>query len=228
VTAQNLWTSGVVVVTDRRQADSAGRPLDDVVAGAVDGGAGAVLVREKDLPAPDRARLVDRLRTIAADAGARLIVAGDLDLAVAAGADGVHLAADDPWPTDDGRARLRAARGRATISRSCHAVGELGAARGRADWATFSPVFATRSKPGYGPALGPAGLADGCRRVPDLPIVALGGVDQTTARACVEAGAVAVAVMGAVMRADDPAAVVARLAAEVRAGCGDRAGSAHP
>jgi thiamine-phosphate pyrophosphorylase len=172
--------------------------------------------------------LVRDLRRVTADVEAALIVAGDLDLAVATGADGVHLAADDPWPTVDAGARLQTAAPRgAWVSRSCHSIDELVAARGRADWATFSPVFATASKPGYGPALGVAALSDGHRRVPDLPIVALGGIDPTTARSCVAAGAAAVAVMGAVMRADDPAAVVARLRAEVRAGCGDRAGSVH-
>jgi thiamine-phosphate pyrophosphorylase len=214
---------GVVVVTDRSMATATGRSLVDVVARAADGGASAVLVREKDLAAPERARLVDDLRRVTADAGVALLVASDVDLAVAAGADGVHLASDDSWPADDVRDRLQSASGgRAAISRSCHSIDELRAATGRADWATLSPIFPTPSKPCYGPALGAEGVADAHERVPDLAIVALGGVDPTNARACARAGADAVAVMGAVMRADDPAAVVAQLAAEVREGVAER------
>jgi thiamine-phosphate pyrophosphorylase len=76
-------------------------------------------------------------------------------------------------------------------------------------------VFATDSKPGYGPALGLDGLAAGRRAVPGLPVVALGGVEPGRARACVEAGAAGVALMGAVMRAGDPAAVVRSVVEEL-------------
>jgi thiamine-phosphate pyrophosphorylase len=95
------------------------------------------------------------------------------------------------------------------VGRSCHTVAELAAARrDGVDRVTYSPVFATESKPGYGPALGLDGLATGCRAVPDLPVLALGGVAPGRARACAAAGAAGVALMGTVMRADDPAAVV--------------------
>ncbi len=76
-------------------------------------------------------------------------------------------------------------------------------------------MFATSSKPGYGPPLGIAGLAAGCRATPSLPVLALGGVDIGTAGRCVAAGACGVAVMGAVMGAADPRAVVRALAAAV-------------
>jgi thiamine-phosphate pyrophosphorylase len=85
-----------------------------------------------------------------------------------------------------------------------------------ADWATYSPVFATASKPGYGPALGLAGLAAGCRAAPGLPILALGGIGRGRARACLDAGASGVALMGAVMRSDDPGAVVRAVIDELR------------
>ena len=86
----------------------------------------------------------------------------------------------------------------------------------RRDWAsTYSPVFATASKPGYGPALGLDGLAAGCRAVPDLAVLALGGLGPGRVGACVRAGAAGVAVMGAVMGAGDPAAVVRSLVDEL-------------
>jgi thiamine-phosphate diphosphorylase len=206
---------GLVVLTDRRMAADAGHELVDVVAAAVGAGAPMVLLREKDLGRTDRHRLATRLRGTTAAEGAALIVAGDLALARAVGADGVHLAADDPWPGEAG-AGLR-------LGRSCHTPGELlaTAGRDRADYATFSPVFATASKPGYGPALGVDGLAAGCLAVAGvgsrLAVYALGGIGPAQSAACLAAGAAGVAVMGVVMRADDPGAVVRAIVSELDA-----------
>jgi thiamine-phosphate pyrophosphorylase len=201
-----------IVLTDRRMAASVGHDLVDVVASAVSAGAPTVLLREKDLPSADCHRLAGRLRAVTADAGAALIVAGDPALALSVGADGVHMAADDLWP-DASAAGL-------VVGRSCHTPGELVAAAGaRAAYATYSPVFATASKPGYGPALGIDGLAAGCRAVADvgsrLGVYALGGIGPAQAAACLAAGASGVAVMGVVMRAEDPSAVVTSLCREM-------------
>jgi thiamine-phosphate pyrophosphorylase len=193
-------------------AADAGHDLVDVVGAAVGAGAPAVVLREKDLPRADRHDLAVQLRAATAGAAA-LIVAGDPALARAVGADGVHLAADDPWPGDSA-AGLR-------IGRSCHTPAELMAAAtgGVAAYATFSPVFATTSKPGYGPALGIEGLAAGCRAVAGvgspLAVYALGGIGLAQAAACLAAGAAGVAVMGAVMRADDPRGIVRTMICEL-------------
>ncbi|HEX5367433.1 MAG TPA: thiamine phosphate synthase [Acidimicrobiales bacterium] len=206
-----------MVVTDRRQAAAGGRTLAAVAAAAVRGGAAAVLLRERDLPPGERADLAATLRRVTARAGAGLVVAGDVRLARRAGADGVHLGGTDPWPGDPPTGPAGPGSGAAgvgmAVSRSCHTPGDLREARDRgAAWVTYSPVFATPSKPGYGPVLGIGGLASGCRSVPGLPVAALGGVDPTTAAACVAAGAAMVAMMGAVMRAADPEGVVAAAA----------------
>lgn len=193
--------ASVVVVTDRRQAAA---PLPEVVTAAVAGGARWVLLREKDLPRARRAALAARLREILAPVGGRLIVAGADPL----GGDAVHLPAlaDPPSPVDrkgeGGVVRL--------VGRSCHNAAELDRLA-LEHYATLSPVFASRSKPGYGPPLGLAGLAALCRRA-TRPVLALGGI-QTPEQAagCVAAGAAGVAVMGAVMRAADPAVVVREL-----------------
>jgi thiamine-phosphate diphosphorylase len=189
----------VIVFTDRRQAR---RPLPDVIAAAVDGGARLVVLREKDLPDGERAALAARLHAVLAPAGGQLLLAGRV-----AGPDGQHLAAADPWPV--------APRG--LIGRSCHSAAELTAAAAEgAAYATLSPVFPTRSKPGYGPALRLGRLAELCAGA-GLPVYALGGVESgERAAQCRDAGAAGVAVMGAVMRADDPAAVVAAMG-----GCGE-------
>lgn len=180
----------LLVLTDRHQTT---RPLVDVVRAAVNGGARAVVLREKDLPRAARAHLADQLRPILTEAGALLVVASDPTIP----ADGLHLAAHDhlpiPWPP--------------LVGRSCHSPAGLHAAADEGcDWATLSPIFPSPSKPGYGPALGTTALAGA-----PLSVYALGGVDAERAAACVAAGAAGVAVMGAVMRATDPAKVVANL-----------------
>lgn len=180
----------LLVLTDRRQAR---RPLLDTVRAAVDGGARAVVLREKDLPRDERLRLADALRPLLGAVSGLLVVASD----AAIPSDGVHLSGADPLP----------ARRPPLVGRSCHHPSDLDAAATEgADWATLSPIFPSPSKPGYGPALGPAALRDA-----PLPVFALGGVDAARAEACMAAGAAGVAAMGAVMTAEDPAAAVAAL-----------------
>jgi thiamine-phosphate diphosphorylase len=203
----NSKIGGVVVVTDRRQARA---PLPEVVAAAVAGGARWVLLREKDLPRAERAALAGRLRAVLAAARGALVVAGPDPL----GGDAIHLAAADP-PAAAGAVRL--------VGRSCHSAAEL-ALLSTEDYVTVSPIFTSTSKPGYGPPLGPAGLRRLCR-LAGRPVLALGGIETPAqAAACRRAGASAVAVMSAVMRAADPAAAVAGLAAaieDVRAEAGE-------
>ena len=180
----------LLVLTDRTLVP-AGRHLVEVVRAAVEGGASHVVLREKDLPRPERAALAAELRAFVPV----LLVASDPSIE----ADGVHLAAVDLFPV--GRP--------AVVGRSCHSHADLerAAAEG-CDYATLSPIFESTSKPGYGPALGVAALADA-----PLPVYALGGVDAANARRCIDAGAAGVAVMGFVMRADDPAIAVKELLA---------------
>ena len=89
------------------------------------------------------------------------------------------------------------------------------AAAAGADYVTLSPVFATGSKPGYGPALGVESLEAAAARLrpAGCRLLALGGVNAETIGACRKAGADGAAVMGAVMAAADPAAAVAALIA---------------
>ena len=183
----------LVVLTDSRQ--TRGRPLVEVVLAAVEGGARAVILREKDRPHSERADLAAALLTVLDPVGGLLIVASDPAIV----SHGLHLAARDPLPPAPPP----------LVGRSCHDRASLGAAAGEGcAYATLSPIFATASKPGYGPALGP----DALRGAP-LPTWALGGMNAATAAACMAAGASGVAVMGEVMRAADPAAAVAAIRA---------------
>jgi thiamine-phosphate pyrophosphorylase len=134
--------------------------------------------------------------------GATVTVHEDIDAAVAAGAGGVHL----PGGESPRAARARLPGG--LIGASAHSAAEAAALlRSGADYVTVSPVFATASKPGYGPAIGLDSLAEITARVSG-PVIALGGITAETAPLCLAAGAYGVAVMGEAMRAPHPRATV--------------------
>lgn len=191
----------LLVLTDRRQT---AKPLVDVVSAAVDAGARAVVLREKDLPDDERRALAAQLAALVHAAGGLLLSAGSS----LPGADGVHQ------PSAAGRPPA----GAGIVGRSCHDAAEVrGAEADGVDYVTVSPVYATSSKPGYGPALGVHGLAQVAAST-TVPVYALGGIDgPVEVTACRAAGAHGVAVMGAIMRADRPGPLVADLlaAAEV-------------
>jgi thiamine-phosphate diphosphorylase len=211
MTRSPLFAGGLLVLTDRAQAAAhrRDRELPGVVAGAIGGGARTLLLREKDLPRPERAALAETLAQLLRPVDGTLLVASDAGLAGEVGAAGVHLAATDPWPPAGTRPRV--------VGRSCHSVDDLRAAlTNGADYVSLSPIWPSPSKPGYGPALGLRKLAAACAAVPELPVVALGGVTVGRAAGCRAAGAAAVAVMGEVMRADHPAGCVRSLLAEMR------------
>lgn len=171
------------------------------------GGCRWISLREKQLAPADRLALLRQLLELAEPFGAVVTVHADVDAARQAGAAGVHLPAGG-----DARAARRALGAEALIGLSTHTADEISrAARDGADYVTFSPIFISPGKPGYGPALGLEVLREAAGLGP--PILALGGVTAETARGCLEAGAQGVAVMGAIAAAADPAAAAAGLIA---------------
>jgi thiamine-phosphate pyrophosphorylase len=192
----------LLVISDRSQAR---RPLTEIAAAAFAGGCRWFSLREKDLPADARRGLLAELVALARPYGASVIAHDDVDAVIATGAAGVHL----PGGSDPLAARALLPNG--LIGVSAHTPAEAAAmiAAG-ADYVTISPIFLTDSKPGYGPALGLDGLARAAATVKG-PVLALAGITPTNARACLEAGAAGIAVMGEVMRASDPEATVRAL-----------------
>jgi thiamine-phosphate pyrophosphorylase len=155
-------------------------------------------LRAKTLSADTRRRTIEAIR--AGAPSLTLFVHGDF----VPGADGVHLGADGD---------VAAARdaGAPRVGISTHNQDALRRALDHgADYVTYSPIFPTVSKPGYGPALGLEALRAAVRDVA-LPIVALGGIELLNARTCIDAGAQAVAVLGAFAHAADPAAAFAEM-----------------
>jgi thiamine-phosphate pyrophosphorylase len=190
-------------VTDRRQA---ARPLADMLGAAFAAGCRWASLREKDLPASEQVALARDLRELAHGFGARLTLHGDPALACEAGLDGVHLSAGG-----DAEAARALLGQEALVGISIHAAQAARAADARhVNYAIVGPASPTKSKPGYGPALGPAGIAAMAATL-RIPLIAIGGITARSAREFISAGAAGVAVMGGVMRSADPRAEVRAL-----------------
>jgi thiamine-phosphate pyrophosphorylase len=192
----------LLIISDRHQTRLR---LEQVARGVFAGGGRWFSLREKDLPPAERRALLGRLVALGRHFGAVVTVHEDIDAAAAADADGVHL----PSAGNVGAARSRLPHG--LIGGSAHSADEASALlRAGADYVTVSPIFVTSSKPGYGPALGLDGLARIIAEAPG-PVVALGGITDGNAAACLAAGARGIAVMGEVMRSEDPRVAVERI-----------------
>lgn len=197
---------GLYVITDRALARS--RPLPDLVAEALAGGARVVQYRDKT---DDHARRRDEacaLARLCRSAGAMLIVNDDVELALAAQADGVHVGRDDA-AIAAARARLGPDR---VIGASCYDRFELAVAarQAGADYVAFGSFHPSPTKP----AAVRAGLAllERGRRELDLPLVAIGGITPENGGALVAAGADMLAVIHAVFGAADVRAAAAAFA----------------
>jgi thiamine-phosphate pyrophosphorylase len=199
------------LITDRQATGS--RSIVEVVARALEGLAGsglepgevAVQLREKDLGGRALVALARPLRQVTAAAGVRLFVNDRIDVALAVGADGVHLGGTSLSP-----AEARAMAPAMGIGVSAHGIDEVRTAAAHATFAVFGPIRDTPSKRAFGPPLGVAALAEAAPL--GLPLLALGGIEAADVAAVVAAGARGVACVRPVMAAADPAAAVRALA----------------
>ena len=168
------------------------------------GGARCLQLRWKPAPPRDVLKAARAIRLLAHAAGALFLVNDRPDLAVLAAADGVHLGQDD-LPLAAARRVLGSGR---VVGLSTHDPDQARrAADAGADYVAVGPVYATTSKTN---ALAPRGLdlVRAARAVVPCPLVAIGGIDATSAPDVIAAGADAVAMIGALVRAADPAAAV--------------------
>jgi thiamine-phosphate pyrophosphorylase len=195
------------LVTDRTQ--TYGRPLIEVVEAALRGGVDAVQLREKDLPAQELVALARGILPLCRQHGARLLINDRIDLALAVGADGVHLPAAS-FTSADAR---RILGDNLLIGVSTHSIIEVEEAqRGGADFAVLGPIYATPSKAVYGEPLGLEALAQATRRT-TIPVIAIGGIDVSRIPEVRQGGAAGVAVVRAICGAPSPREAAARLRA---------------
>jgi thiamine-phosphate pyrophosphorylase len=186
------------LITDRRQAAS-GDLLRSVEA-ALDGGVRAVQLREKDLTADELLRLAEQLRALTARYQARLLINSRLDLALAIGADGVHLPSGST-ELAGARSKLGAAM---LLGMSTHNLAELRKAETcGADFVTFGPVYATPSKLPFGDPVGLEALQTACAQS-HLPVFALGGISLARLPELLPTGVAGVALIAGILAAADP------------------------
>lgn len=200
------------LITDRRLTGD--RPLADVVREALaasptatEVGAPplAVQLREKDLPGRPLFELAIVLRAVTREMGAWLFINDRIDVALAVGADGVHLGGGGLAGQD-----VRTIAPRLRIGISTHTRTEVeAAARVGAAFVVFGPVFDTPSKRALGSPVGLATLADACSV--DIPVLAIGGITPDNASDCRRVGAAGVACIRSVMCATNPGQVVRSL-----------------
>ncbi len=169
-----------------------------------------VQIREKQMATRDLCRVVDQALALPEKGNARLLVGERLDVALACGADGVHLPADS-LPVAVVRNAVPAGwPAKWLIGASCHSPAEVEAAtREGASFAVLGPVFPT---PGKRPPLGLEPLRQACLSMAprQFPVLALGGVTLENARACLEAGAAGLAAIR-LFQSTDVATVAAKL-----------------
>ena len=184
--------------------------MSAAIEAAVRGGVDWLQVRERDMEDRALLELADTVGSAARraaegrDTPLQIVVNRRADIALAIRADGVHLGFD-AMSIPDARRTLGDA---ALIGLSAHAAEEIRPARGLS-YAHLAPIFDPLSKASSRPALGIGTLREAASR--DVPVIAQGGIDSDNASAAIAAGAAGVAVTGAILMADDPAAAARAL-----------------
>jgi len=192
-------------ITDRKALPNQD-PLA-VIAAAIGAGVDLIQLRERDLETRLLLALVARALELARGTATRILVNDRLDIALAVGADGVHLPVHS-FPVAVVREKVGEAL---LIGASTHNLEELRTAeRGGADFVVFGPVFETPSKPDYGPALGLEKLAEAVQMA-KIPVLALGGINLTNAADCLRVGAAGLAAISLFQTSTDLSQTVAQL-----------------
>lgn len=203
---------GLYLVTDERL--SRGRPTPAIVAAAVRGGVDTVQLRGKDLPVREQLAIGREVRALTRAAGILFIVNDRADLAVALDADGVHVGQDD-LPAEVARRIVGPDR---IVGVSAATVDEALAARDAgADYLGVGAIYGTATKDDAGSPVGPERIAAIKARVA-LPIVAIGGITCQNAGTVLAAGADGLAVVSAIVAADDVEVATRDLKACLRGG----------
>jgi thiamine-phosphate pyrophosphorylase len=198
------------VITDRRLAS--GRSHEEVAREAIAGGATVIQLRDKEASTKELVEIGRRLRRLTAERGVTFIVNDRVDVALAVDADGVHLGQED-MPAALARQLMGPAK---VIGVSAGTVEEAKRAEKEgANYLGVGPVYATVTKPDAGEPIGVEGLAEILRAV-SIPVVAIGGINEGNVEEVVATGADGVAVVSAVVGAQDIEAAARRLHRKIK------------
>ena len=204
-----MFDCSLYLVTDRRL--SLGRTTIEIVRAAVEGGVTCVQLRDKHASTREFLDEARRVREMLAGTNVPLIINDRLDVALAVGADGVHLGQND-LPVADAR---RLVGERLVIGVSAESVADAIRAEAEgADYIGVSPVFTTPTKMDTAPPLGLEGLR-AIRRTVRLPLVAIGSIRHDNAAEVLRAGADGLAVVSAIVSAPCPRMAAAALRQQI-------------
>jgi len=192
---------------------SNGRSDLEVLKGVIDGGARIIQLREKDLRDGDFYRLAEKFRELTARAGILLILNDRVDIALATGADGVHLGQEDfPVPA------ARKLAPDLLIGASSHNLEEaLRAQEEGADYVNIGPIFQTGTKEGIEYFLGPEAIPEISSRL-NIPFTVMGGIKESNIARVLSSGARKIAVVTAITQAPDIAEAVRSFRARIGKG----------
>lgn len=193
------------------QAQQRGRDFVEVTRAAIAGGAGAIQLRAKELGKRELLTWAYRLREITFESGVTFIVNDHLDVAMACGADGVHLGQND-LPIPEARAIVGP---HFILGASTHSLEEAKQAEAQgANYINVGPIFPTQTKVGAHPPVGPALFAT-VREAVNTPLTCMGGINHQNIDQLLALGAKRIAVVSAVVGADDIEAAARELSNKI-------------
>ena len=198
-----------VLITDRKVC---GKKLTDIIEQAIDGGVGTVQLREKDLNTGDLFSLAKEIREITERKGANLIINDRVDIATAVDADGVHLG----WQSLEIDTVRRMIGQDKIIGFSAHSLEEAERAESSgADYISISPIFDTANKDYFIKPLG-VGEIGKIKEHINIPVIALGGINENNVEKVLKNGADGIAVISAILLSDSPEQAATRICREMR------------
>lgn len=199
------------VVLGREQ--SRGRDFLEVTRAAIAGGAGAIQLRDKEMGKRELLEWAKRLRDVTAESDVTFMVNDHIDIALASGADGVHLGQDD-FPVAEARRLVGPSM---VIGASSHSLEQaLRAQQEGASYVNVGPIFPTATKKGGHPPVGPELIGTVLKHIV-VPITTMGGIDLSNVDLVLAQGARRVAVVSAVVGAEDITAAATALRARIDA-----------
>ncbi|GAX59436.1 thiamine monophosphate synthase [Candidatus Scalindua japonica] len=195
---------GFILITDRKLCET---NLTDIIKQAIEGGIGTVQLREKGLSTVALYRLAKEIREITDKRNVKLIINDRVDIAIAVGADGVHLG----WQSmEAGIVRSMVGQDK-LIGFSAHSLAEAERAENSGvDYITISPVFDTANKDYYLTPLGVDEIGKIMEQI-NIPVIALGGINENNVNIVLDSGVDGIAVISAILQSDSPVQSATRI-----------------